>query len=350
MTELEFRNTNPTSYGEGNVNLLYSSSISTGSYELPANHYGESGSIAYDREDPAGVNGLKTYYKNEAFFPPYRVLGLTIPYNSANDVALEQTLAQITKVKLTVGGTPTTVKVTQIAKNAGYYFIRTQPKDIFSFPTEVDNSGTPYDLTVEFIFDPYLADKFSNSDFNALIGNASDNVQIDIALQVDRSTDQLTPSNLDAIISKTATKAQLQYSNYTLKGWTNARYEGTKINSGSIEGDDPAMAFKSFKASLHPLDADVATILTAAADGDTNTKALYFNVDRKPTDYYQPGDKFITASSFPVPASSEFIGNLVYEQQGSRFVRIVDAKIHASDKGSVFTTNEFGRVVSEQTS
>ena len=377
MTELEFRNTNPTSYGKGNVNLLYSSSISTGSYELPANHYGPSGSFSYDlvlNNVQTGGHG-KEYYLKDAFFPPYRVLGLTIPYNSANDVALEQTLAQINKVKLTVGGTPVTVRVTQIAKNAGYYFIRTQPKDIFSFPTEVDNSGTPYDLTVEFIFDPYLADKFSNSDFNALIGNASDNVQIDIALQVDRTTDQLTPSNLDAIISKTATKAQLQYSNYTLKGWTNARYEGTKINSGSIEGDDPAMAFKSFKGSLHPLDADVATILTAAADGDTNTKALYFKVDRKPTDYLRIGEPFYTGSTFPTAKIESYYtssvvsfdtgsgnytigprvirgyeGDIIYERDGGSFVRIVDTKIHASDKGSVFTTNEFGRVVSEQTS
>lgn len=347
MTELEFRNTNPTDYGSGNINLLYSSSISTGSFELPANHYGVSQSFDYDYEE-FDTNGNKVYYKAEAFFPPYSILGLTIPFNSSNDVELEQTLSAVTKVKFTMGGSPVTVKVIQVAKNAGYFFIRTEPNSVMFFPTEEDTSGTPTDSVVEFIFDPYLAAKFNNNDFNALIGNASDNILSEVAMQVDRSTDPINPSNLDAIISNTATRASIQYSNYTVAGWSNARYNGSIINSGSIFGDDPAMAFKSFKGSIHPKDADVATILTVVGDGDTSTKPVYFNVDRKPTDYVQPGSTFITASSFPVPVSAGFIGNLLYEQQGNRFVRIVDKKIHASDKGSVFTVDELGRVVKEE--
>lgn len=354
MTELEFKNTNPTSYAEGNANLLYSSSIGTGSYELPANHYGASGSFSYDQEIQGG-NG-KEYYKAEALFPPYKLLGLTIPFNSANDVALEETLASVTDIKFTIGGTPVKTKVIQIAKNQGYFFIRLQPKEVFAFPTETDNSGTPLDTTVEFIFSPYLAAKFNNSDFNALIGNASDNVESNVALQVDRSTDLLTPPNLDAIISKTATKAQIQYSNYTVAGWTNARYEGSKLDSGSIFGDDPALAYKSFKGEVFPLDGDNTQIKNT--DGG-NVKDIYFNVDRKPTDYLRIGEPFRTGSTFPEVSGSlpfsgsgsvigNFIGNLLFEEQGNKFIRIVDKKILAIDKGTVYTTDELGRIILEQ--
>lgn len=359
MTELEFKNTNPTFYAEGNANLLYSSSIGTGSYELPANHYGASGSFSYDlvlNNVQTGGHG-KEYYKADALFPPYKLLGLTIPFNSANDVALEETLSSVTDIKFTIGGTPVKTKVTQIAKNQGYFFIRLLPKEVLVFPTGIDNSGTPLDLVVEFIFSPYLAAKFNNSDFNALIGNASNNVQSNVALQVDRSTDLLTPPNLDAIISRTATRAQIQYSNYTVAGWTNARYEGSKLNSGSIFGDDPAQAYKSFKGGVFPLDGDNTQIKNT--DGG-NVQDIYFNVDRRPTDYLRIGEPFRTGSTFPEVSGSltytgsgsnsggNFIGNLLFEEQGNKFVRIVDKKILAIDKGTVYTTDELGRIILEQ--
>ena len=370
MTELEFKNTNPSNYGNGNINLLYSSSIGTGSYELPANVYP---GVTYDSSS-IDSNGDTLYYYAEAQFPPYKILGLTIPFNSANNVALEQTLAAVTKVKFTIGGTPVTVRVTQVAKNSGYFFIRTQPTDTLAFPTEEDNSGTPLDSVVEFIFDPYLAEKFSNNDFNALIGNASDNVVSEVALQVDRSTDQVTPPNLDAIISGTATRAQIQYSNYTVTGWTNARYEGSKLNSGSIVDEDPAMTLRQFKGSVFPLDASNQTIKTT---DDINERVIYFNDSKKPTDYLRIGEPVKTTNTFPLPAvdssgsfqeytsnivtfdsgSGQYVngssivrsyrGDILYEEQGNSFVRIVDKKVLAIDKGVIYTTNELGRIVLE---
>jgi hypothetical protein len=370
MTELEFKNTDPINYGTGNINLLYSSSVSTGSYELPTNVYPNP---TYDSSS-IDSNGDTLYYYTDAQFPPYRILGLTIPYNSANNVSLEQTLSAITKVKFTIGGTPVSVKVTQISKNAGYFFIRTQPTDTLAFPSETDTSGTPLDSIVEFIFDPYLAAKFNNSDFNALIGNASDNVISDVALQVDRSTDQLTPPNLDAVISKTATRAQIQYSNYTVAGWTNARYEGSKLNSGSIVDEDPAMTLRQFKGSIFPLDASNQTIKTT---DDINERVVYFNDSKKPTDYLRIGEPVKTTSTFPLPAvglsgsfqeytsnivtfdtgSGQYVsgssivrsykGDILYEEQGNSFVRIVDKKVLAIDKGTIYTTNELGRIILE---
>lgn len=353
MTELEFKNTNPVSYGNGNANLLYSSSIGTGSYLLPSNKYGASGSFSYDAE--VTIPGIgKEYYYADGLFPPYKILGLTIPFQSANSVELEQTLAAVTKIRFTFGGSEAVVTVDQITKRAGYFYIRVNPINVFTFLEGVDDSGTPYIQNVEFIFEPYLASKFNNSDYNALISNATTIVTNSIAVQVDKNSDQAIPTNLDAIISRTATPATTQDSNYQIAGWTNARYYGTK-NTARVSGDETALAFKTFKGSIHPKDANITTILSNTTDSEVKT--IYFNVDRQPTSIVRSGSAgpvtFVTASSYPIPATGtnsipSFAGNFLYEEQGNRFVKIVDKKIHATDKGAVFTTNELGRIITEQ--
>lgn len=344
MTELEFKNTNPTSYGAGNINLLYSSSISTGSFLLPSNKYGPSGSFAYDNEQ-IDSNGNKVYYYADGFFPPYRILGLTIPFQSDNAVQLESTLSAVTKIKFNFGGTNVEVAIDQITKRSGYFHLRTFPVNVFTFIDGVDTSGTPYVQSVELIFEPYLAARFNNSDYNALINNATVIVKNSVAVQLDKQTDQMNPTNLAAVITQTATPASTQDSNYQITGWTNARYYGSK-NTSNVPGDDTALAYKVFKGSIHPKDATVSTILSNISDSDTVD--IYFNVARKPTDLLGHGELFITASSYPVPVASNFEGNFLYEEQGNRLIKIVDKKIHATDKGTVFTTNELGRITTEQ--
>jgi len=252
------------------------------------------------------------------------------------------------------GGSEATVTVSQVTKRSGYYHIRTNPVDVFTFLDGVDNSGTPFVEGVEFIFEPYLAAKFNNSDFNALISNAILSTTNSVAVQVDKKTDQANPTNLAAIITRTATPASTQDSNYQISGWTNARYYGSK-NTSKISGDDTAAAYKTFKGSIHPKDANITTILANTTDSEVKT--IYFNVDRKPTSIIRSGSSgpvyFVTASSYPIPASGTnsiptFPGNFLYEEQGNSFVKIVERKVHATDKGSVFTTNELGRIITEQ--
>lgn len=357
MTELEFKNTNPVSYGEGNVNLLYSSSISTGSYELPSNKYGASGSFAYDKE----LNGVgtgpnfKEYYLADGLFPPYRILGLTIPFQSANAVQLEQTLSAVTKIRFDFGGSEAVCNVDQVTKRAGYFHIRVFPLNIFTFLEGVDNSGTPYIQTVEFIFEPYLAAKFNNSDFNALIGNASTTMLNSIAVELDKNTNQLYPSNLDAVVNGTATAASIQDSNYQIAGWTNARYYGSK-NTSTIGGDYTSNTYASFKGVIYPKDANVATILASTA-GDVST--VYFDETRLPTSVVRSGsiapEPFVTASAYPIPQSgtgavANFDGNYVYEEQGNKLIKITEKRIHAVDKGLVYETDRNGRVLKQRSS
>ena len=386
MTELEFKVTNPSAYGTGNINLLYSSSVSTGSVRLPVAQYGslasedvtttETGSNGnygiYERIETVNVvvDGVsrtsKIYYRYNSFFPPYKVTGVTVPFSSANNVSLEATLKQIQALKFTVATEKVTVPIKTISRLNGYFYLQTEPVQISNIPASNDSQGTPADFNVEFTFLNYLADNFENNDFNVLQGNAFTVLTNKSAYQVDRNTDSANPSNLGSLVSETATLAEINYSNYTTTGWTNARYSGTK-NNARIKRDNPAQTYINFEGTLHPLDSNNETIL-AAGQGDKDLNKLYFNVEETPRvfstevhtekgthstsvrtgPYYIPG-------SFPEVRSIRnnrtiTSGSLIYREDGNQFIRVVSSKIHATDKGSVYTTDEFGVAIEESIS
>jgi hypothetical protein len=77
------------------------------------------------------------------------------------------------------------------------------------------------------VFSPDQVD-FFYSDYNSIYGNASDNETSTYIMDVDYSGNPLVPINFDQLISLTATKAQVQDSNYASQTWSNIRYNGNK--------------------------------------------------------------------------------------------------------------------------
>jgi hypothetical protein len=373
MTELEFKVTDPSAYGTGNINILYSSSVSTGSVRLPVAQYGSSASEdlhvtssgIYERiEFDTPVTGTNEYYRYNSFFPPYKITGITIPFSSANNVSLEATLKQIQALKFTIATEKVTVPIKTISRLNGYFYLQTEPIEISNIPASNDSQGTPADFNVEFTFLNYLADNFENNDFNVLQGNAFTVLTNKSAYQVDRNTDSANPSNLGSLVSETATLAEINYSNYTTTGWTNARYSGTK-NNARIKRDNPAQTYINFEGTLHPLDSNNETIL-AAGQGDKDLNKLYFNVEETPrvfsTEIYSEklGDHYTSVRTGPyyIPGSFPEVrsikdgvtitsGSLIYREDGNQFIRVVSSKVHATDKGTVYTTDEFGVAIEE---
>ena len=82
------------------------------------------------------------------------------------------------------------------------------------------------------ILEPYLSiPNFYNSDQNALLNDVQHERTSLIYEDVDYSTGLLVPTNFEAIISGSATKAAVQDSNYTTKRHIIPRYEGSKTTS-----------------------------------------------------------------------------------------------------------------------
>ena len=76
------------------------------------------------------------------------------------------------------------------------------------------------------------ASNFEYSDYNAVLGNAEFSQFSQVFQKIDYSSAQgLIPINLGLIISGSALRAEVQDSNYSQNGWSNGRYNGSKVSS-----------------------------------------------------------------------------------------------------------------------
>lgn len=71
-------------------------------------------------------------------------------------------------------------------------------------------------------------------------------------MQSDRNNQTVNPSNIDALLTLTADKAQVQDSLYSDSGWTNARYDGTETTAAKSAGIPPTLAGRSFTGEIFP--------------------------------------------------------------------------------------------------
>jgi len=306
MTELEFINLNPASFsGAGTANLLISSSIS-GSEEVPV--------------------------------PPYVIQAMTVPNTSLNNVDVNKTLTEATSIIFDFANGTIEATITARQKKSGYHFLRFEPIIVSTLPSTISYlSGNRIykEFNASFIFEPFFTAPFFNNDYNPLISNYSVNKKNTVAQVVDRNSGQANPSNITSLISGSSQKAEIQNCSYTKAGIINSKYVGTKLTSGSLIGDDPALGLKEFQGSLHSVDATNASIKEIQLS-DRTVNTIYFTSILSGS---HPTKKF---SDFPEP------NTFIYTETGNKFIRSVSSKIFSIDKGKVYSTDEFGKVVSIQ--
>lgn len=322
MTLQEFIGANPTNWGTGNANLLVSSSIS-GSFP------------------------------NVTPIAPFTVKGITMPVVSKNNKRIEPALKEVTEFRFNFNGQIIKSSILGRQKRRGYYFFQLADFVINELPATLDFDGNVIYDNSEFVFVPYVAVSFINNDYNVLLSNSARSKLSDTRQVVDRNTNAAIPSNLIAILSQSAEPAEIQNCSYTKIGLISSRYEGTKttkagplyefnydilqskVLSRAIPGNDPALALKEFRGSIHPSDSSNATI-KAIQLSDRDIINIFFNTELSGS---HPNK---TYSNFPQ------VGSFLEEEQGTRFVRAVNSKIYSIDKGTIFTTDELGRVLTIQ--
>jgi len=151
-----------------------------------------------------------------------------------------------------------------------YYFYETQPT---SFNPNSDTLVTGSCTGI--IFNPFLQGiDFTYNDYNALLGNSSELKQSGYIYEVDRKVNQIIPSNLSAILSGSAVKAQVQDSNYSSLGFTNGRYLGTKTNTLDY-GNEPALSPSLFQGSLHSFSKSASSICSQSIEERKIEDLLY---------------------------------------------------------------------------
>ncbi len=343
MTELDFINIDPAAGGSDNINVFYSSSVIL----------------------PFSIADLSK---------PVSITGMTIPFRYfARNIDLQQTILQAETVTFKYSGfgdvngnKNVTGRIIERVRRSSYFFVRLQP--IVLNPTnyvgnsiQLGNTSTvinPYNpqnpsqdpqftyikyfqIPSEIIFNPYVSTVFNNSSDNPLLSNATTLRKGNYVQQVDRNEDPILPTNLPQILLNQATPAQIQDSNYTSAGIINARYVGSKLTSGSIPGNDPALGLVTIRASLHPSGSNVTKIKSINLS-DREIKQVYFTP--QVTNRIASGKTRVYGGNKSFPSSP----NLLYVEEGNRFVRISNRDIYSIDEDKVHTTNNLGTIIKTQ--
>ena len=322
MTLQEFITANPANWGTGNANLLISSSV-TGSFP-----------------DLTPI-------------APFTVKGISVPVISKNNKRIEPALKEVEEFRFQFNGQIIKSKILARQKRRGYYFFQLADFIINDLPETLDFDGNVIYDDSEFVFVPYVAVSFINNDYNILLSNSARSKLSDTHRVVDRNAGGAgdTPTNFEALISQSAERAEIQNCSYTKIGLISSRYEGTKTSKAgpiynfnddifetevlakAIPGNDPALALKEFRGSLHPNDASDTTI-KAIQLSDRSVENVFFDT--------------VLSGSHPNKAYSNFpvVGSFLQSEDGTRFARAVNSKVYSVDKGLIFTTDEFGEVIS----
>lgn len=340
MTELDFINIDPTAAYSDNINVFYSSSVLTGTSYADLTL----GRVAFT--------------------------GITIPFKYiSKNIDLQQTILQAENITFKYsnagdinGKKNITANIIERVRRSNYFFIRLQPvfleKSQFTsnIPLGDGINQTQFNSTVdpqfhfiqyvqvpsEIIFNPYISTVFNNSADNPILSNATVLRKANYIQQVDRNEDPIQPTNLVQILLNRATPAEIQDSNYTTAGIINARYVGSKLDSGSVPGNDPALGLVSIRASLHPSGSNF-TKIKGVNLSDRQVQQVYFTP--QVTTSIAGGKTRVYGGNKSFPTSP----NLLYVEEGNRFVRISNRDIYSIDEDKMHSTNNLGTIIRTQT-
>lgn len=165
-----------------------------------------------------------------------RITGVSITNRALQQSTIQElgsTLVKVTSISFKIDGVPFTLRVSGRSRYlhtpglGGYdfYYYRVVPVNF----TITDADG--YISDVQVTLAPYTGDLlFANSEYNPFIGDTQELRQSKTIFKADRGESAVIPTNFQSILDGTATYADIQDSNYTTTGWSNARYRGTKTS------------------------------------------------------------------------------------------------------------------------
>jgi hypothetical protein len=212
--------------------------------------------LAYCKIYPSQVN---VWYTDTA---PYTIQGMSVPVLDLNLDNNTPFLTQVEKVTIPLpGGGTVTLDITQISITTvntvgqgavSFFFLLTTPSILTGTLTSNVIAGN-------ISFSPSINGViFNTSPYNAIGGVVQNSRTSEYIMESDRNTIGIPgnisytgPTNISQLVSYSASKADVQDSNYSDTGWINARYNGTEtnINDNLV---NPAVNGRVFEASVFP--------------------------------------------------------------------------------------------------
>ena len=207
-----------------------------------------------------------------------------------NEIDLENVLLTVTTIRFTVDGQVMTLPITSRARYSNingttsddYYYFGVTPVPINVIPNGTVRQLTPTLIDVTFL--PYIQDeRYEYSDYNPLISNALNNRTSTYVQQSDRIGSKVRPTNLEEILAGSATLAQVQDSNYSSTGWSNARYEGTSTSAEDYKGVPSVITARTFTAEVNPSASADLLICSRSLSDRIFTELLHTGDEEIPT-------------------------------------------------------------------
>lgn len=247
------------------------------------------------------------------------VIGMTISIFDCSSTSRADAIANLTEFTI---GDETLTLINREAYGS-YYYYDVSPTITTGSLADYESVCTLTDLTP-----PPKIDTFRNSPFNAAFNNALKLRRIQRTgslsaagggiYELDKKGDQIVPQNLDSVLNGSATTASFQESNLYAKSWILPRYEGSKLDSGSLFFNDPALSFTPFKGVKFPL-LESSSFIRSQSFADLDVKDFFFN----PPYNYERG-LYEQGSTRPYPPSAQ----PVYEFIDNEYKRITKSKIY----------------------
>ena len=180
--------------------------------------------------------------------------GITVPPTTNIETVLEQ----VETISFTFDAVEYTLtvdsKTIYTGENPFYLFLVTSDTLVPDL-LDADLANPQYGTIVT--FEPFLSQAiFNSSDYNVIINNGTNFRKHPIKLIADREGGFANPTNFAAILSTSASKAEVQESFYTSTGITNARYKGTLTDATDYAGISPSFSAREFTGEIFPADAN----------------------------------------------------------------------------------------------
>ena len=261
--------------------------------------------------DNPGATGIKLLYNSDN-----EVIAMNINAIGCGLINYAGSLEELESI--TIFGTQIYVE-TKLAREDFYHYTVT-PIGLNPYAREfLTNTCTSVVLV------PFLEGlDFTYNEYNALIGNTKELRRYRGVFEVDyKSTTEnaAIPSNLQAILSGSATVAEVQESNYTSIGLTNSRYNGAKTSILDY-GVNSAVSATTFNA---------ATYLSSVSNTFICSQSL---AEKGVKEYLFTGN-----DNFPTS------GSRVFELDGSKLIPIRDRKIWVENNNRIFATDLDGYTI-----
>lgn len=271
---------------------------------------------------------IRVLYRKLAGQDPI-IKAITVSTESTEGTNVSTSLRELEQIKFIIdqSGTEATLNIESGRRVDGYYYFDVEDLVVNAVSSSSSQPGYPAVVNIA----PYLTTRFKNSNYDALLSNASTIRKSNFKYEVDRlegnsvtgstGIPPVRPTNWLAIMSGSAVHAEIQDSNYTTTGIINARYRGTKTDADTYGSISPAVSGKPFEA---------ASYLTSSANNFICSQSL--------------SDRTIETYLFEGIEDTPTLGSRVFQFDKSRVIPVTNRKVWVKDNRTVLLLDNLGYV------